>query len=87
MPPKSPKIPRPSNAFILYRIDFQREVTSRPEPYDSKGSNRCNEISKEAGASWRLEPAEVQAKYYRLAEEAKRQHARLYPGYKYVPSK
>lgn len=78
----SKRIPRPRNAFILFRqkhhlalIEEGNQVKSNPE------------VSKELGRRWRaLEPAEKDY-WNNLAEEEKRLHAEKYPGYKYTPKR
>ncbi|KAG0684533.1 hypothetical protein C6P40_002684 [Pichia californica] len=78
----SKRIPRPRNAFILFRqkhhlalIEEGNEVKSNPE------------VSKELGRRWRaLEPSEKDY-WNNLAEEEKKLHAEKYPGYKYTPKR
>lgn len=78
----SKRIPRPRNAFILFRqkhhlalIEEGNQVKSNPE------------VSKELGRRWRaLDPAEKDY-WNNLAEEEKRLHAEKYPGYKYTPKR
>ncbi|KAF2460262.1 hypothetical protein BDY21DRAFT_383962 [Lineolata rhizophorae] len=74
-----PKIPRPRNAFILYRQHHQGSVVARnlgvPNP----------EISKILGEQWRKEPASVKNEWKMLAEEEKIRHQQQYPEYRYQP--
>ncbi|KAK0475786.1 high mobility group box domain-containing protein, partial [Armillaria novae-zelandiae] len=73
-----PHIPRPSNAYIIFRSEFvalHKETLSKTQ----------QTASKLAGAAWRQLPKEVQIHYKGLAKEGKEQHARAYPGYKYKP--
>ncbi|KAK1826326.1 repressor of filamentous growth 1 [Podospora conica] len=74
-----PKIPRPRNAFILYRQHQQGAVVANnpglPNP----------EISKIIGNLWRDEDEKVKAQWNRLAEEEKQRHRRQYPDYRYQP--
>jgi hypothetical protein len=74
-------IPRPRNAFIIFRSDFvaQNRVPSSVE------RNHQN-ISKIAGAVWKAMPSEEKAIWYRRADEEKDEHARQYPGYQYNPA-
>ncbi|KAF2404928.1 hypothetical protein EJ06DRAFT_518010 [Trichodelitschia bisporula] len=74
-----PKIPRPRNAFILYRQRHQQTIIARhpglPNP----------EISKIAGELWRAEPESVKSEWKHLAEEEKARHAQQYPDYRFQP--
>jgi hypothetical protein len=73
------KIPRPPNAFIIYRremkakIDFCKKTEA--------------EISKEVGKMWRKEPEEIKDMYYKLADHAKEKHQEKYAGYRYQPER
>lgn len=75
------RIPRPRNAFILYRQQLNSRII--------KGQERCHStsISKLAGALWKTEPAHVQEFYRRKADEEKILHAVKYPGYTFRPKK
>ncbi|CAG8840259.1 41755_t:CDS:2, partial [Gigaspora margarita] len=73
------KPPRPPNAFILYRRDKQSKIVAANEGISN------NEVSKEIGILWRNEPLEVKILWQKLAEEAKLEHMRKYPEYKYRP--
>ncbi|KAF7308113.1 High mobility group box [Mycena kentingensis (nom. inval.)] len=70
-----PQPPRPPNAFILYRSDMCKKY---------QGSVQ-RDISKFVSQQWHNETADVRAKYEALAEEKKREHARMYPNYKFKP--
>lgn len=78
---KKSKIPRPPNAFILYRQHWH------PHYKQQSQSMHNNDISKEIGKRWRLETEEVKAKYRKLAEDLKENHAAQNPGYHYAPRK
>ncbi|KAI9833384.1 MAG: hypothetical protein M1826_007482 [Phylliscum demangeonii] len=77
--PPEPKIPRPRNAFMLYRQHFQSHVVAQhpglPNP----------EISKIIGRQWKREPQEVRNTWDALAEEEKARHQQQYPHYRYQP--
>ncbi|RKP39029.1 putative HMG box protein, partial [Dimargaris cristalligena] len=76
-------IPRPRNAFIIYRQEKHRELVA-----GSTGPSIPNkEISKIIGKMWREEPKLVKDEYHRRAEEEKTTHATTYPDYKYSPRK
>ncbi|KAH6721974.1 hypothetical protein BKA61DRAFT_666721 [Leptodontidium sp. MPI-SDFR-AT-0119] len=74
-----PKIPRPRNAFILYRQHYQAQVVSQHPGLANP------EISKIIGEQWREQAPEVKSDWKRLAEEEKQRHQRQYPGYRYQP--
>lgn len=75
--PEFPHVPRPRNAFIIYRSLFcqQHRNTSLPQA----------NVSHAAGDAWRKLSEEEKSPYYRLAEREKVEHATKYPGYKYCP--
>ncbi|KAE9375751.1 hypothetical protein N431DRAFT_556121 [Stipitochalara longipes BDJ] len=74
-----PKIPRPRNAFILYRQHYQAQVVAQHPGLANP------EISKIIGEQWREQAPEVKSNWKRLAEEEKQRHQRQYPGYRYQP--
>ncbi|RFU81758.1 snf2 family helicase [Trichoderma arundinaceum] len=74
-----PKIPRPRNAFILYRQHHQSQVTAE----NPRLSNP--EISKIIGEKWKNEESNVKDDWKRLAEEEKQRHQHQYPNYRYQP--
>ncbi|KAG6336085.1 hypothetical protein ID866_3011 [Astraeus odoratus] len=79
-PGQVPRIPRPRNAFILFRCDFvhQRKVSPAEE--------EDNNISRMAGALWNQMTPEEKLPWARMAEKEREIHAVLYPTYKYAPS-
>ncbi|ETS77571.1 hypothetical protein PFICI_11445 [Pestalotiopsis fici W106-1] len=76
---KAPKVPRPRNAFILYRQHHQASVAAQHPGLANP------EISKLIGEKWREQPEEVKDSWKRLAEEEKLRHQRQYPDYRYQP--
>ncbi|KAM7217160.1 hypothetical protein V8F06_007451 [Rhypophila decipiens] len=76
---KEPKVPRPRNAFILYRQHHQSQTVA------ANPGTANPEISKIIGAQWKNEPEERKAQWKRLADEEKLRHQQQYPGYKYTP--
>ncbi|XXG97528.1 signal recognition particle subunit [Hypoxylon texense] len=76
---KAPKVPRPRNAFILYRQHYQGQVAARHPGLANP------EISKLIGEQWREQPDDVKESWKRLAEEEKIRHQRQYPDYRYQP--
>ncbi|CCC13644.1 hypothetical protein SMACR_07212 [Sordaria macrospora] len=75
----APKVPRPRNAFILYRQHHQARVVS-----ENPGLTNP-EISKIIGEKWRAESDLHKEEWKQLAEEEKLHHQRKYPEYKYQP--
>lgn len=68
-----PKIPRPRNAFILYRQHYQANVVAQHPGLANP------EISKIIGEQWRNEAEEVKSEWKGLAEEEKLRHQQQYP--------
>ncbi|KAK7062523.1 hypothetical protein VNI00_000011 [Paramarasmius palmivorus] len=77
------KIPRPPNAWILYRSDKNVEIMAENALSGEKITQ--NEISKIVGQMWGAVTPEEKAHYEVLALEAKKRHAQMYPGYKFQP--
>lgn len=75
----SVKIPRPKNAFFLYRSHHAVQL-------NADGLNN-QDISRNLGAQWRNETAEVKVHFYDLAQAEKEKHKEMYPDYKYNPKK
>ncbi|OBT64551.1 hypothetical protein VE03_05316 [Pseudogymnoascus sp. 23342-1-I1] len=73
------KIPRPPNAFILYRKDHHQLVK------DANPGIHNNQISVILGQKWNGESTEVRDHYLALAKQAKRDHLLQYPDYQYRP--
>ncbi|KAF9361217.1 hypothetical protein BGX26_005041 [Mortierella sp. AD094] len=73
----TPKIPRPSNSFMLYRKD-------RAKLYPKLVAT---ELSAKIAADWRDETPKVRTHYGNLADEAKEKHLLQYPDYKFTPKK
>lgn len=74
------RIPRPRNAFILFRQKYHQLVL------DEGSVIRTNpEVSRELGRRWRSLLPDEKDHWNNLAEEEKKNHANKYPGYKYTP--
>ncbi|KAG1734872.1 uncharacterized protein EDB91DRAFT_1145726, partial [Suillus paluster] len=73
-------IPRPRNAFILFRCDF---VQQKKIPGNVESDHR--NLSRIAGKIWRGMKKEQQKPWIDLALKEKERHAKMYPGYKYMP--
>jgi hypothetical protein len=73
-------IPRPHNAFIIFRNDFAAKVKNTP---DKKISIRL--ISQMASKQWKKESEMVKLFFKLLADMYQHKHRILYPDYKYSP--
>ncbi|TKY86609.1 hypothetical protein EX895_004248 [Sporisorium graminicola] len=85
------KIPRPPNAFILYRSNKMRELKNQknPQGLSDTGLDKLDyqrQLSKVIGQLWRDETAEVKAAFYEKAQQAALEHRQRYPEYRYQPS-
>nr|AIF79423.1 MAT 1.2.1 [Fusarium tucumaniae] len=77
--PAPAKIPRPPNAYILYRKERHHIVK------DLHPGITNNEISQILGRCWNMESREIRAEYKSRADEAKRLHYEKPPAYQYRP--
>ncbi|KAI9928002.1 hypothetical protein ASPWEDRAFT_184745 [Aspergillus wentii DTO 134E9] len=80
-PTKSEKVPRPPNAFILYRQHHHPLIKAAYPDLQN------NNISIMLGKQWKAESDEVKTYYKALANEEKRKHAEIHPDYQYAPRK
>jgi hypothetical protein len=73
-------IPRPPNAFMLFRADFvkQKHVPNSIETNHSS-------LSKIIGSCWRSLPAEEKVIWEKRARAEKAEHKRKYPEYRFRP--
>lgn len=106
--PRKNIIPRPPNAWILYRsakIKERCESEWREEFADIRESRLLAGVSHQAKSSssssnastvqaymskriadlWKSESPETKHHYFRLSQEKKLEHARLYPDYRFAP--
>ncbi|KAK7061668.1 repressor ROX1 [Favolaschia claudopus] len=72
------RIPRPPNAFILYRSDLLRNCTM-PE-------RRQQTLSRVAGECWNLLSLEEKNKWKVLAQQRATEHQLIHPDYHFKPS-
>lgn len=96
---KPVKIPRPPNAFILYRKDHQDAVKAvHPGIHNnqicelrslssSHVTHSHNSIAVILGAQWQEESPAVRAQYKGQADQLKEEHKAKYPTYQYQPRK
>ncbi|KAF8068771.1 hypothetical protein FPV67DRAFT_1668842 [Lyophyllum atratum] len=74
-PSNADYVPRPKNAFILYRSHF----------YQTLGGNDQNQISVAAGKAWKALCDEEKLPFQLMAEKEKRDHQLKFPHYTYAP--
>jgi hypothetical protein len=72
------RVPRPPNAWILYRSDCIQKM--RAEMPEGARKPTQADLSKQFGEQWRNESEEVKTIYERLAEAAREEHAQKHPG-------
>ncbi|RIA95621.1 high mobility group box domain-containing protein [Glomus cerebriforme] len=74
------RIPRPPNAFILYRREKQPGIIASQK-------NLTNaEVSRLIADMWRKEPEEIRLEWERYAEQRKLEHMQA-PNYVYRPNR
>ncbi|KAM9914505.1 hypothetical protein OXX69_000575 [Metschnikowia pulcherrima] len=73
-------IPRPRNAFILFRQKHHQSVLR-----ESPKLKTNPEVSREIGNRWKKLSVEEREHWNALADEEKRNHAKKYPDYRYKP--
>ncbi|EFY88585.1 hypothetical protein J3459_011535 [Metarhizium acridum] len=78
---KVTKIPRPPNAYILYRKERHNTVK------EANPGITNNEISQILGRAWNLESREVRQKYKDMADRVKQALLEKHPDYQYKPRK
>ncbi|KAH7929373.1 hypothetical protein BV22DRAFT_965390, partial [Leucogyrophana mollusca] len=72
-------IPRPPNAFIVFRSFVWHQV----KLYGTERDNR--NVSRIAGGCWRTMDDLQKVPFIELAARKKIEHAKVYPNYKYTP--
>lgn len=84
-------IPRPKNAFIIFRTMYSKWNSMLPRAQDPENPHAQlaitdhRALSKAAGDAWRRMTEEQKAPYKELADADKAQHKINYPDYKYSP--
>ncbi|KAJ3094180.1 hypothetical protein HDU97_008397 [Phlyctochytrium planicorne] len=76
-------IPRPPNAFILYRITMQREHQDRMK----ENNLNSKDMSNVWAARWKLEPDHVKQKFQQQAKEARDKLVAEHPEFSFKPWK
>src|SRR3989440_2920831 len=75
------KIPRPPNAFIIYRR-AHHDLVKAANP-----GIHNNDISIIIGHLWKAESPELRREYQKAADDLKERHRKEYPDYQYRPRK
>ncbi|KAF5334646.1 hypothetical protein D9611_011986 [Ephemerocybe angulata] len=79
-------VPRPRNAFIVFRSYYNQVNAARaPPPSDGSKTNQ-NDVSKQAGKAWKALSEEEQLPFKLQADKEKEEHNLMYPDYRYAPS-
>lgn len=88
-PGSAEHIPRPRNAFILFRQHLHYSIFPKDRyMLVTQGSFKTNsEVSREIGKRWRELPADEKKYWQDLALKEKEMHRQKYPDYKYAPRK
>ncbi|KAE8148543.1 hypothetical protein BDV25DRAFT_158119 [Aspergillus avenaceus] len=81
IPAKVAKVPRPPNAFILYRQHHHPRIKEAYPEFTN------NEISIILGKQWKSETEEIKVQFRGMADELKKKHAEDHPDYHYTPRK
>lgn len=77
-------VPRPRNAFIIFRCNYTREHAAR-NSHEADEQSLTKTLSRRAGEAWKKLPTAEKDKYKRLADREREEHARLYPHYRFRP--
>ncbi|GFR00341.1 HMG box domain-containing protein [Trichonephila clavata] len=77
--PKSNKIARPPNAFMLFAREHRKALASKYPNHNNKN------ISSLLGKCWRNVDESTKEKYYKKAKMLEELHKQQYPGYVYSP--
>ena len=80
--PTTGHVPRPRNAYVLYR---SWALSYDPSLVGSRTTNKQDVLSRMTGELWNAESDEVRAHFATLAAEEKERHAEKYPGYSFMP--
>lgn len=75
-------IPRPANAFIIFRSELIREVKRKLIP-----DTRQQHMSRLAGQCWNLMSEGEKRIWFKKAEQAAAQHRAKYPNWRYRPKR
>ncbi|KAH7920665.1 hypothetical protein BV22DRAFT_1132883 [Leucogyrophana mollusca] len=81
-------IPRPRNAFIIFRCEYSREHTQTAHDGDEDHevvNPTAKTLSKRAAEAWKHLCAAEKDRYKVLADKEREEHAKLYPHYRFRP--
>lgn len=79
-------IPRPPNAFILFRANFIRDPHVHVPSTGPLSNVSPTTLSTIVGMTWRNLPEEERSLWNEKARVAREEHKRLYPSYRYQPA-
>ena len=79
-------VPRPRNAFIIFRCDFTQKYLASGDSERASGPGGKS-LSKRAGEAWQNEKPETKRYYKKLADEERARHRINYPGYRFRPKR
>ncbi|KAG1736919.1 uncharacterized protein EDB91DRAFT_1141633 [Suillus paluster] len=81
-------IPRPRNAFIIFRCEYSRTHSQAAQDGDEElepQNPTAKTLSKRAAEAWKQLSASEKDHYKVLADKEREEHARLYPHYRFRP--
>lgn len=78
-------VPRPPNAFIIFRAEYSRKHAQANK--DSSVKTPEKTLSKRAAETWRVLSESEKARYKQLAEQERLDHAKKHPDYRYKPQR
>ncbi|KAI9338702.1 high mobility group box domain-containing protein, partial [Zopfochytrium polystomum] len=76
-------IPRPKNAFMLYRMDKQPLLVQSFKSSHVAGSKSSKDFSRAIADMWKAETEETREWYRQIAKEERALYKQLFPEYKY----
>lgn len=82
-----PRIPRPPNAFMLFRSHCIKTIRAKAAKEKQKaGEKRQQVFSRVAGEAWHMLPPDEREEWTRKATDAMHAHSARYPNYKFAPA-
>ncbi|EGN96307.1 hypothetical protein SERLA73DRAFT_141654 [Serpula lacrymans var. lacrymans S7.3] len=83
-------VPRPRNAFIIFRCEYSRDhqQSNQDVKQDEDSESRsptAKTLSKRAAEAWKLLTASQKTRYKELADQEREEHARRHPNYRFRP--
>lgn len=80
-------VARPRNPFIIFRCEYVRRHSRMGRRARGTGAPAEKSLSKRAAEAWHQLSDEEKNHFKALAEDERREHARLYPYYRFRPVK